>query len=73
MFRDTVSHCQYNIIHCQFANTKASRKKFQEENLCLARYDYVKKPLFIETAEGNDGNKSISRKHYGRISHSTTI
>jgi len=39
----------------------------------LARYDYVKKPLFIETAEGNDGNKSISRKHYGHISHSTTI
>lgn len=36
-------------------------------------YDNVKNPLFSETAEESHDNKSISRKHYGRISHSTTI
>lgn len=34
---------------------------------------YVKNPLFSETAEEGDDNKSISGKHYERISHSTTI
>jgi len=57
--------------HSQLANTKVpAREKFV---FGMTRYDYVKNPLFFETVKESDNNKSISSKHYGRISHSMTI
>lgn len=53
---------QYNVLSTSSIR-KASKKKICAWHGVL-RYDNVKNPLFSETAEESDDNKSISKKHY---------